>query len=62
MATSINELWQLMSGGEGVPPVYVAKRADSVPRLALAGTRARIQLAWAPWTDLATGLRSLDRA
>jgi hypothetical protein len=32
-----------------------------VQRCALAVTRARIQLAWAPWTDLATGLRSLHR-
>ncbi|MFZ9628434.1 MAG: NAD-dependent epimerase/dehydratase family protein [Ilumatobacteraceae bacterium] len=62
VATSINELWQMISGGDGAAPVHVARRPDSVQRLSLAGTRARIQLAWAPWTDLASGLRSLDRA
>lgn len=62
IATSINELWQMMGGADIGTPVTAPKRPDSVQRLSLAGTRARIQLAWAPWTDLATGLRSLDRA
>ncbi|MGA0894719.1 MAG: NAD-dependent epimerase/dehydratase family protein [Ilumatobacteraceae bacterium] len=62
VSTSIIDLWRMMSGSDGADPEFAPRRTDSVQRLALAPTRARIQLAWAPWTDLATGLRSLERA
>jgi len=55
-ATTIRELWALMKDGE---PMHGPALPGEIGRLALSPTRARIQLAWAPWTDLATGLRSL---
>lgn len=61
VSTSILDLWAMISGSDGAAPTFVPRRDDSVQRLALAATRARIQLAWAPWTDLASGLRSLER-
>ena len=57
--TSIRELWHLMAGPDAPLPPSVPARPDDVVRLALAPTRARIHLAWAPWTDLATGISSL---
>ncbi len=57
--TSVRELWGLMAGPDAPLPPTSAPRADDVVRISLAPTRARIHLAWAPWTDLATGIRSL---
>ncbi|MFM7045285.1 MAG: NAD-dependent epimerase/dehydratase family protein [Ilumatobacteraceae bacterium] len=62
VATSVIDLWHMIAGSDGAQPDFAPRRPDSVQRLSLAPTRARIQLAWAPWTDLATGLRSLDRS
>ena len=36
-----------------------SRRAGEVERFALSPVRARIHLAWAPWTDLATGIGQL---
>mgnify|MGYP006287636363 CR=1 FL=1 len=60
VATSVREVWDLMVGPGGRTPAPSPRRSDEVGRFALALTRARIHLAWAPWTDLATGLRSLS--
>jgi UDP-glucose 4-epimerase len=57
--TSIRELWSLMAGPDAPLPPMSPARADDVARMSLAPTRARIHLAWAPWTDLPTGIRSL---
>lgn len=56
--TSLRDLWSLMAGGAPLP-TSARPREDDVTRLSLAPTRARIHLAWAPWTELAEGLRSL---
>lgn len=61
VGTSIRDLWDLLAGPSGRAPAPSPRRNDDVQRCALALTRARIQLAWAPWTDLTTGLRSLNR-
>ena len=57
--TAIRDLWELMAGSAGSPPVLAARRAGDVSRFAVSPTRARIHLGWAPWTPLAEGLRSL---
>ena len=59
VGTSVRDLWELMAGPSGRPPAPSPRRGDDVQRLALSATRARIHLAWAPWTDLATGVRGL---
>ena len=58
-ATSIRDLWTVVAGAEPPPSSYVDEPPGEVGRLAVSPTRARIHLAWAPWTDLATGLASL---
>lgn len=59
--TSIRDLWAAIGGPDGAAPRYVASTNDDLARMAVAPTRARIHLAWAPWTTLDAGLRSLDR-
>ena len=59
VATSVRELWNVMAGSGAKRPTTGPRRTDDVSRCSLAPTRARIHLAWAPWTDLATGVRSL---
>jgi UDP-glucose 4-epimerase len=61
VATSIRDLWGLMAGPDGCQPTQAPRRADDVARFALAPTRARIHLAWAPWTELGVGVRGLNR-
>lgn len=59
--TSIRDLWEKV-GGPGRPaPVTAPARADDVPRSSLSSVRARIHLAWEPWTTLDQGLRALTR-
>jgi UDP-glucose 4-epimerase len=59
VATSIRDLWSLMAGPDGRPPAPSPRRQHDVARFVISPTRARIHLAWAPWTDLAVGLRGL---
>lgn len=59
--TSVRDLWDLVAGPAGEPPAAAPRRPDDVHRFVLAVSRARIQLGWAPWTDLATGLRAVLR-
>ncbi len=61
VGTPIREVWDALSGPAGRLPAPSPRRADDVQRFVLAPTRARIQLGWAPWTDLSTGLRGLQR-
>ena len=61
VATSIRDLWALMAGPDGRAPAPSPRRSFDVVRFAVSPTRARIHLAWAPWTDLAVGLRGLGR-
>jgi len=59
--TSIRDLWTAIGGPDGARPRLVPSSPDDLTRVAVAPTRARIHLAWAPWTTLDAGLRSLDR-
>ena len=61
VATSVRELWSLMAGPDGRSPAPSPRRQHDVSRFALSPTRARIHLAWAPWTDLTVGLRGIAR-
>lgn len=59
VATSIRDLWMLMAGPDACPPAPSPPRRPDVARFVLSPTRARIHLAWAPWTELSVGLRGL---
>jgi UDP-glucose 4-epimerase len=59
-STSIRDLWTMMAGAGAPDPVTVPRRGSDVSRSAVSPTRARIHLAWAPWTELRAGLSSLD--
>jgi UDP-glucose 4-epimerase len=59
VSTSIRDLWTLMTGPDAAAPINTPRRVNDITRFALSPTRARIHLAWAPWTPLAAGLRSL---
>lgn len=61
VGTPVREVWEQLAGPSGRPAAPSPARPGDVSRCALAPTRARIHLAWAPWTDLATGLRSVHR-
>ena len=61
VATSIRDLWTLMAGPDGRQPAPSPRRQHDISRFAIAPTRARIHLAWAPWTELGTGLRGVSR-
>ncbi|MGH9134544.1 MAG: NAD-dependent epimerase/dehydratase family protein [Ilumatobacteraceae bacterium] len=57
--TSVRDLWVLIAGATAPDPVFGAPSADELLRFAVSPVRARIHLAWAPWTDLAAGLAQL---
>lgn len=59
--TTVRDLWSAIAGPDAAA-ASVPAREDEPLRLSVAPTRARIHLAWAPWTDLATGLRALTDA
>ncbi|MBP9054057.1 MAG: NAD-dependent epimerase/dehydratase family protein, partial [Ilumatobacteraceae bacterium] len=59
VATSIRDLWALMAGPDGRAPSPSPRRQHDVSRFVLSPTRARIHLAWAPWTELTVGLRGI---
>ena len=61
LGLGVRGLWTLGAGPGGKNPASAPRRRDDVARFALATTRARIQLAWAPWTELTVGLRGLGR-
>ena len=56
--TSLRDLWALVAPA-GRPPTYVPASADDVARFAVSPVRARIHLAWSPWTTLAEGLEAV---
>ncbi len=57
--TSIRDLWAALAGPSASPPRHTPERPGDLARVALSPTRARIHLAWAPWTDLESGLRAV---
>jgi UDP-glucose 4-epimerase len=59
VSTSINDLWSTMGGASSPVPRTSAARPNDVVRLSLSPVRARIQLGWSPFTQLAEGLATL---
>ena len=57
--TSIGTLWKTMSGASGLRPSMVKARPGDISRFAISPVRARIHLAWAPFTELGDGLATL---
>ena len=57
--TSVRDLWGLVAGAGAVEPEYGPPAADELLRFAVSPVRARIHLAWSPWTDLPAGLAQL---
>jgi UDP-glucose 4-epimerase len=56
--TSVRDLWAMVSP-DGPPPTFGPPRAGELDRFAVSPVRARIHLAWAPWTTLDEGLAAL---
>ena len=56
---AIRDLAQIVvaAAPNALHPVRVPARADEVVRFAVSPVRARIHLAWAPWTTLEDGIR-----
>ncbi len=54
--TTIRDLWSMVAPGDGSEPQVGPTRSDELVRFAVSPVRARIHLAWAPWTPVATGL------
>lgn len=61
VATAVRDLWTMMAGPDAACPTSVPRRGDEVIRCALSPTRARIHLAWAPWTELSVGLATMGQ-
>jgi UDP-glucose 4-epimerase len=54
--TTIRDLWASIPGATSLRPENSPTRPDELSRFALSPVRARIHLAWSPWTELADGL------
>jgi len=52
-------LWKEMSAGSTLQPVVGKQRPSDITRFAVSPVRARIQLAWAPFTALADGVATV---
>ncbi len=59
ISTAIRDLWTMMAGPGAPTPISAPRRTNDISRFAVSPIRARIHLAWAPWTELGVGLRSL---
>jgi UDP-glucose 4-epimerase len=57
--TSIRDLWAKIGVGTSIEPLTGAARPDGLVRFAVSPVRARIHLAWAPWTTIDEGLPRL---
>lgn len=57
--TSITALWRAMAGASGLRATAVKARPGDLSRFAVSPVRARIHLAWAPFTSLDEGLATL---
>lgn len=57
--TSIRDLWTHIAGLDAPALMPAPYREPDLSRVAVSPTRARIHLSWAPWTELAVGLRSI---
>lgn len=56
--TSLRDLWRELAPN-GPEPTHAPARQDEVLRFAVSPVRARIHLAWSPWTTLAEGLETV---
>lgn len=54
--TSIEELWRLVAARSTQRVVRTERRRGDLQRLAVSPVRARIQLGWASWTSLQSGI------
>ena len=61
--TSVGDLWdriaRLVPGASDLRALHGPGRSDELTRFAISPARARIHLAWSPWTDLDDGLARL---
>jgi UDP-glucose 4-epimerase len=59
--TSVNQLYKSMADAAdiGDPPSYEEARDGEIDRSCLDAARAKIQLGWEPWTDVATGAQAV---
>ena len=60
--TSLRDLWARISAGTGLETTTAPARFDDLARFAVSPVRARIHLAWSPWTSLDEGLARLRGA
>jgi UDP-glucose 4-epimerase len=64
--TSVGELWTRLvastPNAAALQPVHGPARRDELARFAVSPVRARIHLAWSPWTSLDDGLARLGAA
>jgi UDP-glucose 4-epimerase len=58
VATAVRDLWATIAP-DGPEPTMAPARPDELTRFAVSAVRARIHLAWAPWTTLDEGLSAL---
>jgi UDP-glucose 4-epimerase len=57
--TSVRDLWSRIGAGTDIEPLAGPARPDDLVRFAVSPVRARIHLAWAPWTTVDEGLPRL---
>lgn len=57
--TPVRDVWTMLAGPGASAVRSSPAPADDLVRVSVSPTRARIHLAWAPWTTLDVGLRSL---
>lgn len=60
--TSIRQLERMVMGGQAPSATRTAARNDDIARFAVSPVRARIHLAWAPWTSVADGVERMTAA
>jgi UDP-glucose 4-epimerase len=57
--TAVRELWERIGAGSGLTAAPGPARPDDLARFAVSPVRARIHLAWSPWTELDEGVARL---
>jgi UDP-glucose 4-epimerase len=57
--TTVRELWERIGAGSGLVATSSPARPDDLARFAVSPVRARIHLAWSPWTELDDGVARL---
>jgi UDP-glucose 4-epimerase len=57
--TTVRDLWERVGAGSELVAIAGPSRPDDLARFAVSPVRARIHLAWSPWTDLDEGVARL---